>query len=201
MKEIPNYDPEKDGSYARWFKQFISISGKISDTEMRKYYLANLNCLDDNIGRVLDALDELKLTDNTIVVFFSDNGGNVKSWSTAGEQDRYLKNPKHNLHHMVKAYREHAGLQPPTNNGPLRMGKAFLYEGGARVPLMVRWPDSIKAGGTSDAIINNIDLYPTLLELAGVPLPENHVVDGLSFAPVLLEGAEFPRDTSFSWAR
>ena len=75
VKEIPNYDPGKDGSYAKWFKQFISIGGKISDAEMRKYYLANLNCLDDNIGRVLDALDELKLTDNTIVVFFSDNGG------------------------------------------------------------------------------------------------------------------------------
>jgi arylsulfatase A-like enzyme len=74
VKEIPNYDPDKDGSYAKWFKRFIAL-GEISDEEMRKYYLANLNCLDDNIGRVLDALDEFELTDNTVVVFFSDNGG------------------------------------------------------------------------------------------------------------------------------
>jgi arylsulfatase A-like enzyme len=74
VKEIPNYDPEKDGNYAKWFKRFIRL-GKITDEEMRRYYLANLNCLDDNIGRVLDALDEFELTDNTVVVFFSDNGG------------------------------------------------------------------------------------------------------------------------------
>lgn len=74
VREIPNYDPETDGSYETWFKRFITL-GEITDEEMRKYYLANLNCLDDNIGRVLGALDELALTENTIVIFFSDNGG------------------------------------------------------------------------------------------------------------------------------
>jgi len=74
VKEIPHYDPDKDGRYAKWFKQYITL-GKITDEEMRRYYLANLNCLDDNIGRVVDALDEFELTDNTVVVFFSDNGG------------------------------------------------------------------------------------------------------------------------------
>ena len=73
VREIPNYDPEKDGRYAKWFQRFITL-GEISDEEMRKYYLANLNCLDDNIGRVLDALDEAKLSDNTVILFFSDNG-------------------------------------------------------------------------------------------------------------------------------
>ena len=73
VREIPNYDPEKDGSYAAWFKHFITL-GEISNEEMRKYYLANLNCLDDNIGRVLDALDEAALSDNTVILFFSDNG-------------------------------------------------------------------------------------------------------------------------------
>lgn len=160
---------------------------------------AMLKSLDDSLGRVMEALDELNLSDNTIVVFFSDNGGNIHSWSTATEQGHYLKNEKHNLFHMVKAYREYAGLQPPTNNTPLRLGKSFLYEGGVRVPLMVRWPGKISAGNTSNAIVNNIDLYPTLLELAGVPLPRNHVIDGLSFAPTLLEGKTFPRDTSFTW--
>ena len=74
VKEIPNYDPKTDGKYADWFKQFITL-GSITADEMRRYYLANLSCLDDNIGRVLDALDELKLADNTLVIFFSDNGG------------------------------------------------------------------------------------------------------------------------------
>ena len=73
VREIPNYDPEKDGSYAEWFKRFITL-GEISNEEMRKYYLANLNCLDDNIGRVIDALDEAALSDNTVILFFSDNG-------------------------------------------------------------------------------------------------------------------------------
>ncbi len=74
VKEIPNYDPKTDGNYADWFKQFITLDHITAD-EMRRYYLANLSCLDDNIGRVLDALDELKLADNTLVIFFSDNGG------------------------------------------------------------------------------------------------------------------------------
>lgn len=74
VKEIPNYDPKTDGKYADWFKQFITLDNITAD-EMRRYYLANLSCLDDNIGRVLDALDELKLTDKTLVIFFSDNGG------------------------------------------------------------------------------------------------------------------------------
>jgi len=74
VREIPNYDPETDGSYQTWFKRFITLD-EISDEDMRKYYLANLNCLDDNIGRVLDALEDLSLLENTLVVFFSDNGG------------------------------------------------------------------------------------------------------------------------------
>ena len=75
LQPIPHYDPDKDGKYAQWFKQFITIGEKISAKQMRDYYLANLDCLDENIVVLMDALDELKLTDNTMVVFFSDNGG------------------------------------------------------------------------------------------------------------------------------
>jgi arylsulfatase A-like enzyme len=74
VKEIPHYDPATMGKYADWFKNYIAI-GRITAEEMRRYYLANLNCLDDNIGRVLNALEELKLADNTMVILFSDNGG------------------------------------------------------------------------------------------------------------------------------
>ena len=73
VKEIPNYDPTM-GSYEKWFKQYITL-GQITSDEMRRYYLANLNCLDDNIGRVLDAIEEQSRADDTVVIFFSDNGG------------------------------------------------------------------------------------------------------------------------------
>ena len=74
VREIPNYDPETMGGYEDWFKRYITL-GEINADEFRKYYLANLNCLDDNIGRLLDTLDQLSLADNTIVILFSDNGG------------------------------------------------------------------------------------------------------------------------------
>ena len=74
VKEIADYDPATMGKYADWFQKYVTL-GKITDEEMRRYYLANLNCLDDNIGRVLDALDELSLSENTLVILFSDNGG------------------------------------------------------------------------------------------------------------------------------
>jgi len=74
VKEIPEYDPGTMGNYEEWFKRYITLD-EITDDEMRRYYLANLNCLDDNIGRVLDALEDLSLADNTIVILFSDNGG------------------------------------------------------------------------------------------------------------------------------
>lgn len=186
---------EAKEEYIKHFAKKKDPTGRHSNPIMA----AMLKSMDDSLGQVLKTLDDLKIAENTIVVFYSDNGGNTHSWSTAGEQNRYLKNPKHNLHHMVKIYAEYAGLQTPTSNVPLRNGKASLYEGGERVPLMVRWPGRIKAGSTSNAVINNIDLYPTLLELAGVPMPAGHVVDGLSFSPVLLKGEKFARESSFSW--
>jgi len=186
---------EAKEEYVRAFAEKKDPTGRHGNPVMA----AMLKSMDDSLGQIMKALDDLHLSDNTIIVFFGDNGGNKHSWATAGEQNRYLQNEKHNLYSMVKAYNQYAGLQPPTNNAPLREGKGRLYEGGVRVPLMVRWPEKIPAGSISDAIVNNIDLYPTLLEMAGVPLPEKHVIDGLSFAPVLREGKDFSRDTSFHW--
>ena len=146
VKEIPNYAPETDGSYARWFKRFITLS-EISDEEMRKYYLANLNCLDDNIGRLLDALDRLKLADDTLIIFFSDNGG------------------------------------PPTNgawNRPLAGAKFSLWEGGIRVPFILSHPKSPQAGEVWDQTISTLDVLPTCLQAASIPLPED--LDGQPIA-------------------
>jgi len=117
-------------------------------------YAAMVEAMDQAVGKVLDKLDALGLADNTIVVFTSDNGG----LSTAEGS--------------------------PTSNLPLRGGKGWLYEGGIRVPWIVRVPGVTKAGSVCDGPISTIDALPTLLDLAGEPLPA-HEIDGVSFAPLL----------------
>jgi arylsulfatase A-like enzyme len=74
-KPIPNYNPEAMGKYGDYYSRYNHIGEGINDEDMRRYYLANLNCLDDNVGRLLDTLDQLDLDDNTLVILFSDNGG------------------------------------------------------------------------------------------------------------------------------
>ncbi|MDF1823621.1 MAG: sulfatase [Verrucomicrobiales bacterium] len=155
------------------------------DGHTNPVYAAMLKTMDDNFGRVMTALDELGIADDTIVIFFSDNGGNTHSMGAA-EQKRSLASPKHRAHNYTRIYNEYAGIQYPTNNLGLREGKGKLYEGGERVPMIMRWPGHIPAGTTSDAIVNNIDLYPTLLELTGQPTPDGHIIDGESFAATLI---------------
>lgn len=125
-------------------------------------YAALLDSLDESVGRILDTLQRLKLEENTIVVFFSDNGG----LSTG------------------------PGAKSPTSVRPLRAGKAWLYEGGIRVPLIIRYPGAVKAGRTLEAPVVSTDLYPTLLELAGLPLRPQQHVDGVSLKPLLNGGKD-----------
>lgn len=112
--------------------------------------------LDDWVGEVLASLNRAGLSENTVVVFFSDNGGL-----------------------STKA------LPGPTNNAPLRAGKGWLYEGGIRVPLIVAAPGHISENTSSDEPVLSIDLVPTLLELAGISLDEQPEFDGRSLAPLL----------------
>jgi arylsulfatase A-like enzyme len=106
--------------------------------------------LDEAVDRVLKKLDEIKLSERTIVVFLSDNGG----LSTAEGS--------------------------PTSNLPLRAGKGWNYEGGLRVPWMVRVPGRVAAGTECGVPVISNDLYPTLLELAGVPVPPGQAVDAVT---------------------
>jgi arylsulfatase A-like enzyme len=130
-------------------------------------YAALIETLDDTIGLLMDKLDELHLADNTIFVFTSDNGG--------------LHVPE--LRH-----------ERVTHNTPFRAGKGYVYEGGQRVPLIVRWPGHIAEGCIVDDPVNNIDWIPTLLDLAGAPSPSG--LDGVSFADGLKGGA-FPQRPLF----
>lgn len=131
-------------------------------------YAAMLATLDDCVGRVLDRLDAAGLAENTIVVFTSDNGG---------------------LHVF-----EFPG-SPATHNGPFRAGKGFVYEGGLRVPAIVRWPGKLAAGRTIDAPTIDVDFVPTLLEWCGVQTGD--AFDGQSQAGVW-QGAE-PASRTFFW--
>jgi arylsulfatase A-like enzyme len=155
-----------------------------------------LRSVDESLGRVLDKLDELELTDNTLFIFYSDNGGNTHSnvpGTAKIDRAEQAGNP------MLKDWRKWAGDQPPTDNAPLREGKGRIYEGGVRVPLMVRWPGRIQPGSTSDAIVGPIDLYPTILDATGSSRPAGHVVDGQSLLPVLEQTATLDRQAYFTW--
>ncbi|MBD3242702.1 MAG: sulfatase-like hydrolase/transferase [Chitinivibrionales bacterium] len=130
-------------------------------------YAAMVENLDTNVGRVLDCLADEGLADNTIVVFTSDNGG----LSTA----------------------EGA----PTTNAPLAEGKGWMYEGGTREPLLVRWPAVVAPGSRCEVPTTSPDFYPTFLEAAGLPLlPEQHC-DGVSILPLLHGESSLPRDAIF----
>ena len=121
-------------------------------------YAAMVEDLDRSVGGVLNKLDQLGLTDHTLVVFTSDNGG----LSTAEGS--------------------------PTSNAPLRAGKGWLYEGGIREPLIVRWPGVVKPGASTDVPVITTDFYPTFLEAAGLKLmPEQHR-DGVSLVSLLRSG-------------
>lgn len=136
-------------------------------------YAAMIETMDSGIGRILDTLDELELAKNTVVIFSSDNGG-VGGYAAAG----------------VK------GAGEITSQAPLRGGKGMLYEGGVRVPLIVRWPEHIQPGSESGEPFISVDFYPTLTEIVGAETPD--LLDGVSIAPVLTDpSATLNRDAIY----
>lgn len=137
---------------------------KFTGKQNSSVYAAMLESLDDGIGRIMQKLDELKLADNTLVIFTSDNGGLAT-----------LEGPH----------------TPATSNAPLREGKGFLYEGGIRVPLLMHWPAVIKAGINSTPT-SSVDLLPTILEVCGLPPAKE--IDGQSFVASWKESRELPRE-------
>lgn len=136
-------------------RYFDKFKAKQLDDDVAAFYGMCEN-IDDNVGRVLSALEQLGLARDTIVVFLTDNGG------TAG----------------VKLY-----------NAGMRGGKTSVHEGGCRVPLFIRWPARLPEPRVVGKIASHIDLYPTLLDLCGVPRPAGPPLDGISLRP-LLEGRD-----------
>ena len=138
------------------FKDKPAVGGHHDPT-----YAAMIASVDESVGRVVATLDELKLAENTVVIFASDNGG-------------------------VGGYQREGILRGGgeiTDNAPLRSGKGSLYEGGTRVPFIARWPGVIPAAATSEVPTIHVDLFPTLVEIAGAKLPDQPL-DGVSLLPL-----------------
>lgn len=141
------------------------------DPQRSPTYAAMIESMDDAIGVLLDTLDRLQIADNTIIVFASDNGGNM--------------------------YNEVDGTSA-TSNAPLRGGKATMYEGGVRGPAIVVQPGTIAAGTRSDEVIQSSDFYPTLLEMLAIKPQPKQSFDGISIVPAL-QGKPLSRDAIYTY--
>ncbi|NNM30865.1 MAG: sulfatase [Akkermansiaceae bacterium] len=182
-------------------EEYTRVFAKKKDPrgEQRNPIMASmLKSVDESLGRVMDKLDDLGIAGKTLFIFYSDNGGNTHS-NVKGDRKLAKVRPGHPKYGFVQDWRKWAGPEAPTNNAPLREGKGRIYEGGQRVPLMVRWPGRIEAGSTSNAVVGPIDLYPTILAALGVAPPQGHVIDGVSFLPVLEQKGGLGREALFTW--
>jgi arylsulfatase A-like enzyme len=180
--------------YTKQFAAKRDPSGKQGNPIMASM----LKSVDESFGRVLATLDGLGLTENTIIIFNSDNGGNTHSNTPEDRQKKQGKQGKA-AKERARDWPKWAGDKPPTNNFPLRDGKGTLYEGGVRVPLMWSWAGVIKPGTTSTEVVGAIDLYPTLLDILGVPGKPRQIIDGVSYAPVLKSGGRLNRAAYFNY--
>lgn len=138
------------------FKKKQGVGGHNNPT-----YAAMIYSVDESVGRILDLLEQLKISDNTIVIFSSDNGG------VGG--------------YVREGIKQSGDI---TDNTPLRSGKGSLYEGGTRDPMIIRWPGVTKAESTCDVPTIHVDMFPTLLEMSGAPKPQQ-TLDGESLVKVL----------------
>jgi arylsulfatase A-like enzyme len=141
------------------------------DPQRSPTYAAMIESMDDAVGTLLDTLDRLQIADNTIIVFCSDNGGNM--------------------------YNEVDGTTA-TSNYPLRGGKATMYEGGIRTPAIIAYPEKVAAGSRSQEVIQSSDYYPTLLELLAIQPQAGQRFDGISLVPAL-RGEPLGRQAIFTY--
>ncbi|MHC4507545.1 MAG: arylsulfatase [Planctomycetota bacterium] len=157
--------PDDEPSWQKYKGKKWDAGYSIKEDEAQRY-AAMVNMVDREIGQILDLLEELRIDDNTMVIVSGDNGGNL-----------YFKNETH----------PHGFFAPnldPKTGKVFRGQKGLLYEGGLRVPFIVRWPGRIKAGSVSDHLGYFPDMMPTFAEAAGLEGPEN--IDGISILPTLI---------------
>jgi arylsulfatase A-like enzyme len=126
------------------------------------------------VGRLVSALEEEGILDNTIIIFVGDNGPYIKP----------------NIPHMPEEFHQ----VPVSSAAPLRDGKGTIYEGGTRVPLIVFWPGKVPAGSVSHALHQSTDFFPTFADMLDWELPDNVRFDGISMKPVLEKNKSYRDD-------
>ncbi|QDT09660.1 sulfatase [Planctomycetes bacterium K23_9] len=165
-------------------KMGVAVGGKRDDADLvvdrqsktktiqnNPTYAGMIERTDDSLGRIIKALDDAGIENNTAIILTSDHGG----LSTRGKDSK-------------------RGLA--TSNAPLRQGKGSIFEGGTRVPLIVKWPGKVMPGSTSPVQVTGTDHYPTMLEIAGAPLRPKQHLDGRSYVKAM-HGESYQRDGMF----
>ena len=155
---------------------------KIKQSQDNTQFAAMVESVDESFGRVLSKLEELDIEENTIVIFFSDNGGMAAgNW---GNPQRVVPTDK-----IDRAY--------ATSNLPLRGAKGWLYEGGIREPLIIRWPDQGIQGRTCEVPVISTDFFPTILEMIGLSIDQRNDIDGISIAGLVKGEKQLDRDAIY----
>lgn len=164
--------------YSQLPKQMVKIKQQQDNVQ----FAAMVESMDESLGRVMARLEELGLADNTIVIFVSDNGG--MSAANFGNPKRVV--PENKL-----------DVAFSTSNLPLRGGKGWLYEGGIRVPMIVKWPGHGKKGTSCDVPVISVDFYPTILDMLGLKVPTGQKPDGVSIASLVRGEKKLVRDAIY----
>jgi len=163
------------------FKVFSNQTVKIKQHQDNIQFAAMVESMDESLGRVLRKLEELSIEDNTLVIFYSDNGG--MSAANFGDPERVIQADE-----LDKAF--------STSNLPLRAGKGWLYEGGIRVPMIIKWPNRGLQAVECDVPVSSPDIYPTILEILEFNVDYTET-DGESLVPMLIGEPEIDRDAIF----
>lgn len=164
------------------YRIFPDQTVQIKQRQDNVEFAAMVESMDESLGRVLDKLKKLGIDDRTIVIFYSDNGGMAAA--NFYEPERVIQENE-----LDKAF--------STSNLPLRGAKGWLYEGGIRVPLIVKWPGKGLQGAVCDVPVTSPDFLPTILEMLGIPAQTGVQSDGVSFAPLLKGETKINREAIF----
>ncbi|MCK3684736.1 sulfatase [Maribellus sp. YY47] len=186
---ISHYDVHVQLDADRELIEKFQRKKKDPDYPCNAVYASMIEHVDNSVADVLNTIEQLNMADNTIFIFLSDNGG----------VDNRFDNIPLLGGESKDAYPEgHPLCYIATSNAPFRAGKGTVYEGGVRVPLIVRWPGKIKAGSTTEAVVSSVDFYPTFLELSNGEKPNGQVLDGFSMVPVWTENRFDPKREIFT---
>jgi arylsulfatase A-like enzyme len=165
-------------------KEAIEANKDLAGDEHRHTYAAMITELDTQVGRIVAALKQKKMLDNTLIIFSSDNGGATSALFATGARSPEERGESGGLE---------LGAKPPASNGDLRGGKGSLHEGGVRVPTIFYWPAKLKPRTVNEAL-GMVDVMPTVLALAGAEGSPDHPFDGKDIWLTLAKGEPSPHE-------